>query len=186
VAFGIASMAPGWAIADDADAPGEPQNSEDFSGAAAPGASVSIAALGGLVFGSEAEPAGIHHVGRGYGVRVGRSSETTPLYLGGTLLWFTQESGEGTRMDTAAFDFELGYDVRAGSFTLRPFLGAGVLLGVFDGPDGGNSAIWPHLFPGLLARYSIGPVDLGVEARYEWILEGKMYLSVLGSAGTSF
>ena len=152
--------------------------------------SFSLAALFGYNYGDEIGVDGDRLL-FGYGVRAGYSFETSPLYLGVTVVGYkaeveyddTTETGTERYIDT---DIEIGAELDAGPWILRPYVGCGARLAIFEGPSGGNSAIVPHLAPGLLVRYPLGPVDLGVDARLELYTGWPTTVSALGHVGVAF
>jgi hypothetical protein len=152
--------------------------------------SFSVAALFGANYGDEMGLRGARLM-FGYGGRAGYSFETTPLYLGVTVVAYedeieyddTPETGTEHYINT---DVEIGVEVAAGPLLLRPYVGLGVVLAVYDGPSGGNSGIIPRLAPGLLARHPLGPVDIGVDARLELNSGWPATVSALGSVGVAF
>jgi hypothetical protein len=80
-------------------------------------------------------------------------------------------------MDAVTGDFELGFDVVPGAFDLRPYLGLGLLVAVFED----NSGITPHGSLGTLAQYHFGIATLGAELRCEGAHQSA--LSLLASVG---
>jgi hypothetical protein len=161
---------------------GNPEQSRPRAG------SFSIAALAGYNYGDEVGADG-YRLMFGYGGRVGYSFETTPLYLGATVVGYedrveyddTTEVGTENYIDVA---IDIGGEIVVAPVILRPYVGVGVQLAIYESPSGGNSAIFPHVSPGLLARYPLGPLDFGVDAR--WELGGSKAVSALGSVGVAF
>jgi hypothetical protein len=117
----------------------------------------------------------------------------SPLYLGFTVSHREDEldvdPGEepGTEHDITV-DMELGVELHAGPVLLRPYLGLGTVLAVFDHGADSGSGIYVVAVPGLLAHYPLGDwVDVGVDAR--WQAASSDFtdsVSLLGSAGLSF
>jgi hypothetical protein len=148
--------------------------------------SVSLAALAGTSFGDGSGYGEGRRFRGSYGARLGYSFASTPLYLGVTLVRQTTDVREDWTLDEGTFDVELGSEHAAGPILVRPYLGLGVLVGIYSSDDGGNSALRPCLTPGVLARYPLGLVDIGVELRYQMIGSYPDALSALGSAGLAF
>ena len=152
---------------------------------------VSISALLGYGLVLDAGSTPVENYGVGAGVRAGYTFAATPLYLGGTGLRYRPESDtEDVQLYT--LDFELGYEVSAGPVVLRPYLGLGASLAVFDltersepGARAG-SGISVQVVPGFLASYALGPLRVGAEARYARVSTWKDALSLIGSAGVAF
>ncbi|HEU4582585.1 MAG TPA: hypothetical protein VFS67_30220 [Polyangiaceae bacterium] len=156
-----------------------------------PEGTVSISALlgYGLVVGGGRGIA--ENYGFGAGVRAGYTRAATPWYLGGTLLGYRPES-ETEDVQLYALDFEVGYDISAGPVVVRPYLGLGASLAVFDlserseaGARAG-SGISVRVVPGVLAMYPLGLLRVGAEARYARASSWRDELSLLGSAGVFF
>jgi len=150
--------------------------------------SFSIAALGGYNYGADFG-AGGSRLSFGYGGRAGYSFEATRLYLGVTVVGHQNEVEYDDTSETGTEQYvnvgiDIGAELEAAPFIVRPYLGVGAQLGIYDGPSGGNSGIFPHLSPGVLARYPLGPLDIGVDARLE--LGGSRALCALGSVGVAF
>jgi hypothetical protein len=152
---------------------------------------VSISALLGYGFVLDSGSPVAENYGVGAGVRAGYTFAATPLYLGGTGLRYRAEIGTED-VQLYSLDFELGYEISAGPVLLRPYLGLGAALVVFDlterseaGARAG-SGISLQVVPGFLASYSVGPLRLGAEARYVRVSTWKDALSILGSAGVAF
>jgi hypothetical protein len=178
-------LLPSIAAAETAQAPSE--NSEELRPRAG---SFSLAALVGANYGDEVGLRG-NRLMFGYGGRAGYSFATTPLYLGVTVVTYATEVeyDDTTETGTEHFintDIEVGVEVAAGPLILRPYLNLGVLLGIYEGPSEGNSAILPGLSPGLLTRYPLGPVDVGVDARLELNTGMPATISALASVGVAF
>jgi hypothetical protein len=152
---------------------------------------VSISALLGYGFALDTGSRVVDDYGVGAGVRAGYTFAATPLYLGGTGLGYRPED-DTEDVQLYSLDFELGYEVSAGPVVLRPYLGLGAYLVIFDltersepGARAG-SGISLQLVPGFLASYSLGPLRVGAEARYSRVSVGKDALVLLGSAGVAF
>jgi hypothetical protein len=83
-------------------------------------------------------------------------------------------------------DLEVGYEIGEGPFRVRPSFGLGVLMALYDGEDGGNSALRPQVVPSVLAQYSLGVVRFGAEARWALVTSYPHVVSLLGSVGVAF
>jgi hypothetical protein len=155
-----------------------------------PAGSFSVAVLAGWNYGNEVG-AGGYRAMFGYGARAGYTFPTTPLYLGVTVIQYSEEieqnEYEGTAPGTERqirVNFDIGAELAAGPFFVRPYLGLGTLLAVYDISPNGNSAIFPQVTLGMHARYPLGPIDIGADARWElgWEKTGAL----LGSIGVRF
>jgi hypothetical protein len=127
------------------------------------------------------------------GARAGYRFAASALYLGFTVSHRQDEldvdPGEepGTE-DDILVDLDLGAEFDAGPILLRPYLGLGALLALFDHGSESNSGIAPLVVLGALARYPLGDiVEVGLDARWQTASPGTpASVSLLGSAGLSF
>jgi hypothetical protein len=127
------------------------------------------------------------------GARAGYRFAASPLYLGFTVSHRQDEldvdPGEepGTE-DDIIVDLDLGAEFHAGPVLLRPYLGLGTMLAVFDNGADSNSGIAPLVILGALAGYPLGDsVEVGLDARWQTASPGApATVSLLGSAGLSF
>jgi len=187
VLVSLLCLLPSVAAAESTDPDSAGENTEKLHPRAG---SFSVAALFGANYGDEVGLRG-NRLMFGYGGRAGYSFETTPLYLGVTVVAYEDEIEYDYTSETGTehyvnVDIDVGAEVDAGPLILRPHLGLGVMIGVYDSPEGGNSAIVPRLSPGLLTRYPMGPVDVGVDARLELNANSPTTVSALGSVGVAF
>jgi hypothetical protein len=150
----------------------------------------SIAALFGYGYGDNVGLRG-NRLAFGYGGRAGYSFEASRLYLGVTVVAYrdelkyddTPETGTKHQIDV---NIDIGAELDAGPLILRPYLGCGTILVIFEGPRESNSAIVPGLSPGVLARYPLGPLDIGLDARLELYGRQSRPISALGHVGVAF
>ncbi len=175
--------------AESAPAPALRENGEQSR---EPAGSPSVAALGGVSFGDEVGSGG-YRIMFGYGARAGYTFGATPLYLGFTVIQYTDTieqadpeydgGGDGTERRIPV-SFDIGTELAAGPFRVRPYVGLGTLLAIYDVSPNGNSAIFPQITLGAHVRYPLGPIDFGADARWElgWEKTGAL----LGSAGAHF
>jgi hypothetical protein len=169
------------------ETPERPSNSEALRPRAG---AFSVAALLGANYGEE----GGIRAGRlmfGYGGRAGYSFETTPLYLGVTVFGYGREVDYEETSETGSehyinVDIDIGVELTLVVLVLRPYLGLGMMVGVYESPWGGNSALSPRVVPALLVRYPLGPIDIGVDARLEAASIGPTTVSALGHVGVAF
>jgi hypothetical protein len=153
---------------------------------------VSLAVLAGINSGNE-KYAGNAEPLFEMGARAGYRFSASPLYLGFTVSHRQDEldvdPGEepGTE-DDIIVDLDLGAEFHAGPVLLRPYLGLGAMLAVFDNGANSNSGIAPLVILGALARYPLGDiVEVGLDARWQTASPGTpATVSLLGSAGLSF
>jgi hypothetical protein len=128
------------------------------------------------------------------GARAGYRFAATPLYLGVTVSHRRDEldvdPGEepGTEHDITV-DMELGAEFHAGPvLLLRPYLGLGTVLVLFDHGADSGSGLYVVALPGILAHCLMGDiVDVGVDAH--WQAASSDFtdsVSLLGSAGLTF
>jgi len=150
-----------------------------------PEGSVAMAALLGYGFGGDLGSGDDNVFGTSYGLSAGYVFPSN-VYLGGTLLRYLGPTEEEEEYLTFTLDLEVGYEIGKGPFKVRPSFGLGVLMVIFDGPDGGNSALRPQVVPAVLAQYSLGIVRIGAEARYAIVSSYPHVVSLLGSAGVAF
>jgi hypothetical protein len=137
----------------------------------------------------------------GFGIRGG---VTLPahLYLGGTLIlhegWtgWKIEQAERPQTDLYYGGAEGGWDVSAGPFVVRPYLGVGyALVRASTSPCtvAGSCRVWSNdgalgLWPGAVAFFRLGGIFVGADLRYV-VLVGSAYdnaVSVFGTAGLDF
>lgn len=184
----LAWLLPARAFA--ADSPVVPAQSESRRESRSSAGSFSFAALAGWSLNDEVGARGYRAL-FGYGARAGYSFANTPLYLGLTVVGYSDELREdpeyggmiyGTEHQLTT-DVDLGAEFLAGPFVLRPYLGLGVLTSIYDAPPNGGSGIAPHVVPGLHVRYPLGFVDVGVDARYEANSHSSPSATALGSIG---
>jgi hypothetical protein len=150
----------------------------------------STALLVGYNYGDEVGVRG-NRLSFGYGGRAGYSFEATPVYLGVTVVAYkdqveyddTAETGTQHQIDV---NIDIGAELDVGPLILRPYLGCGALLAIYDGPVESNSAIIPGLSPGVLTRYPLGPIDIGLDVRLELYGHQFRTLSALGNLGVAF
>jgi hypothetical protein len=150
-----------------------------------PEGSVSMAALLGYGLAGPDWPDDTNHFGVGYGVAAGYVFPSH-VYLGGTVLGYRGVTGDTSQYDTYTLDFDFGAEFGFGPFSLRPTLGLGVLLAIFESEEGGNSALDVEVVPSVLAQYSLGILRVGAEARYVLVATFPGSLFLLGSAGVEF
>jgi len=152
----------------------------------------SLAVLAGINAGNERNSGNARPLFE-MGARAGYRFAASPLYLGFTVSHRQDEldvdPGEepGTE-DDIIVDLDLGAEFHAGPVLLRPYLGLGAMLAVFDHGADSNSGITPLVILGALARYPLGDiVEAGVDARWQTASAGSpATVSLLGNAGLSF
>jgi hypothetical protein len=136
--------------------------------------SVSVALLAGWSHGDELGSGGFRTL-FGYGARAGYRFEDTRLYLGVTVMAYSDEIREDPAYGGMLYgtehliytDVEIGAEYPMGSLILRPYLGLGALTAIYDAPPNGGSGIGAAVIPGIHARYPSGPVYLGIDVRLE-------------------
>lgn len=139
--------------------------------------------------------------GAGLGVGVGARAGYTfdiPVYVGATFMYHAGKDGQDTRAGVTdssnAFYYpgaEVGYDIGLGPVLVRPYVGAGVLLGRFsttttNGIESTNTEKALMVYPGVTAHYIIGrsPVFVGADARVLLPFENQAAApSLFGTAG---
>jgi hypothetical protein len=185
-AAAIAALLPARALGADSPVPQSEnrQRPRPFAG------SFSFAALAGWSVGDEAGPEGYRAL-FGYGGRAGYSFANTPLYLGLTVVSFSDEVREAPEYGGMLYgteyhittDVDFGAEFLAGPLVLRPYLGLGVLTSIYDTPPDSGSGLAPRVVPGFHARYPMGFMDVGIDARYETTSPSSPSATALGSIG---
>jgi hypothetical protein len=187
VILGVSSRSAG------AEAATEPPSTANREQSRSSAGSLSVGVLAGWNHGDEVGAGGPRTL-FGYGGRLGYSFATTPLYLGFTVVNYTDDIRHDDNPESGGVTYgtehhvhttiDIGAELAAGPFILRPYLGVGARLGIWDGEGNGNSGIAPELVPGIHIRYPIAPIFIGADAR--WELGWGKSAALLGSVGASF
>jgi len=139
---------------------------------------------------------GFNDLGFGIGGRVGYTFDK-PVYLGATFMYHAGKDGvveaPGVTSSSSTFMYpgvEAGYDIGIGPVLLRPYAGAGLLIGRISQTVTGNEDTRTEsafmVYPGLNAHYIIGrtPIFVGGDTRLLLPFENQSpSLSLLGTAG---
>jgi hypothetical protein len=181
-ATSLGAALPSAARAAETAAPRAPEDSGRFS----------LAVLAGINSGNEKNGGNAAPLFE-MGARAGYRFPASALYLGFTVSHRQDELGadpgeEPGTEDDIIVDLDLGAEFHAGPMLLRPYLGLGALLALFDRGADSNSGIAPLVVLGALARYPLGDIlDVGLDARWQTASPGTpASVSLLGSAGLSF
>jgi hypothetical protein len=139
---------------------------------------------------------GFNDLGFGVGGRVGYTFDT-PVYLGATFMYHAGKDGiveaPGVVASSSSFMYpgiEAGYDIGIGPVLIRPYAGAGLLIGRISQTVGGNESTRTEsaamVYPGVNAHYIIGrtPIFVGGDTRLllPFANQGPA-LTLLGTAG---
>jgi hypothetical protein len=125
----------------------------------------------------------------GYGARGGYRFPASRLYLGVTVMGYSDEVREDPEYGGMLYgteqliytSIEIGAEYPVRSLMLRPYLGLGVLAAIYDTPPNSGSGLLPAVVPGIHARYPSGPLYLGLDARFE--LSANLSGALLGCIG---
>ncbi len=142
---------------------------------AAPGFGADLARTLGLSAPTSAEGAGYRfQVGAGFGGRAGYVIASR-LYLGATyaargspVVWGLEAPAEQARERLAYVGPEIGFDLRSGPLSFRPYVaaGLGVALAREPGPGGGGPRAGGVVaWPGLSLSYSFHQLSVGADLR---------------------
>jgi hypothetical protein len=167
-----------------AAAPAEPVAAAPSAPSRVSSGSLSLGLLAGLTYGNRVG-AGSTRALLGYGGHAGYRFGTTPVYLGVTVLYRRDDPPEerGDAEQRISVDLDVGGELAAGWLSIRPYLGLGASLFIYDGPDGG-SGIVSLLAPGVFVHHPFGFLDVGVDVRWEALpSHWGDSLVVLGSVG---
>jgi hypothetical protein len=139
---------------------------------------------------------GFNDLGFGIGGRVGYTFPT-PLYLGATFMYHAGKDGiveaPGVVASSSSFMYpgiEAGYDIGIGPVLVRPYAGAGLLIGRISQTVAGNESTRTEtafmVYPGVNVHYIIGqtPIFVGGDTRLLLPFENQgPSLTLLGTAG---
>lgn len=146
--------------------------------------SLSLGLLAGLTYGNRVG-AGSSRALLGLGGHAGYRFAATPMYLGFTVSHRGDDTPESPNdaEQRIMLDLDLGAELSGGWLTVRPYVGLGTALFIYEGPDGGSGFV-SFLAPGVFVHRPLGVADVGVNVRWE-VMPSHWgdSLAVLGSVG---